>query len=114
MGCRTHTWKSQTSTPSVSGLKVNLSIKSTKSEDITAKVNLPEYQYVNSDSDSSGSSGDLLSMKNMIIESQMVRCASKDEYPAVKTSQLENKFQRTEFRLPKLEFTDLMVSMLQY
>ena len=93
---------------------MNLGVKSAKSEDITCtmKASLPEYQYVNTDSDTSDSTGDVWSMKNMIIESQMVRCGPRDDYGAVKTSQSDKRSQKMEFRLPKLEFTDLMVSVI--
>ena len=113
MGCRTHSWKSQSTEPSISGLKMNLGVKSAKSEDVTTmKGGLPEYQYVNSDSDTSDSNGDMWSMRNMIIESQMVRCGPRDEYASGKSSsQSDKRFQKMEFRLPKLEFTDLMVSI---
>lgn len=110
MGCRTHKWRSHSVEPNVSGKRLTLRLKSVKSEDINAlRDNLP----LNYDSDSEEGFDEPVSVKDMFIASQIVRCAPKDHYPAVRIRHLERKYRRKEFRLPKLQCMDLMVSMTQ-
>lgn len=116
MGCRYHRWRTHSGGPNLTGQKIKLSIKSAKSADNLPKGSLAEYENNGSDSDTDEGLDEPMSMKDLFIRSQIVRCAPVDGYVAAKHRYRysDNKYQRTEFRLPKLQFIDLMVSQINY
>ena len=110
MGCRTHRLRCKSGEPCVNGHKIKLSLKSAKSADNAVKATAIENDSNTSDSDASEETDDPWSVKDILIASQIVKGPSFGECSATRYRFLEKNCQRSEFRLPKLQFIDLMVS----
>ena len=108
MGCRNHRLRGKSGGPTISGRKIKFSLKSAKSAD-----NAVEYELLTPDSDSSDEEDGPWPVRDIIVASQIVKCSPVGKHTSPRQPYLEKNYQRTEFRLPKLQFVDIMVSIEQ-